>query len=813
MKTLHIELQPGLEHGDRLSAPAARLEHATGLEQHRSGPGRRGSPAPVRLGKGLPGPGLEGAERLRGGAALVGGLGEQQAEIGINVAPSPESLSGLGTAAGGHQSIRQEAVDQAVQARRCLAGNRREQLEHGGGRGAQPSHLSPEHAEGEVIPLEPGQKGFGVVHPLELDSRLNGRQPGRYILGMGQGPGAKQLQSLEHLSLASVKESQLPIFSGELGRHLGVERGCQKKQGYHRPELVGSKHGQRTITPRWEAGDPRYSRAAMAARTLLALAGSAALALTCCAAEKAAVGSPPAPPTLFEVLIRAVPADRGGGWQPGEIETLAERLVGDPPRFVGDATFRSLTWNQLTRPLPREVSPDLARLLAAELNQYRGVDFAMSEALEHAWGLVPRRSLERRGEGPVRVSSDNASPIRASLYSLASWFFSAEESLAFLTAVRQLGREREIVALVDPELHAALTPAASSQRLRLLNSLGRGYSPWPRDPFSTGRTSRGEVVFLVRPNEQPEREEDRTFAQELIQNLPGDLDRVWGEPRWVEAPHPFHNGHMLVGDEALWLSLHSVETRSLELLRLQRVPVESFNQSSGVERYFAAVRLAAAELGEIFGRPARFVHPLPTGKDPERDRALIARLAGGAGFDLDSLLTLLELGESKRVALVADLHQGSELLRRWTPADSQALLERYQLRGDPASLLTVLHGAQTAPRSMGLQTFLDTVASELEGQGWKVRRLPLLRVPMSLRREREPTALPDFLIGWNNVVLERRGGGLQAEGFASLLPTADAEARRVFTAAGVELNLLPPLIKSVVLSGGYRCASNHIRAP
>jgi len=51
----------------------------------------------------------------------------------------------------------------------------------------------------------------------------------------------------------------------------------------------------------------------------------------------------------------------------------------------------------------------------------------------------------------------------------------------------------------------------------------------------------------------------------------------------------------------------------------------------------------------------------------------------------------------------------------------------------------------------------------------------------------------------------------RAEGFASLIDPADASARAAFKKAGYELTLYPPLIRSVVLSGGYRCASNHVR--
>ena len=69
----------------------------------------------------------------------------------------------------------------------------------------------------------------------------------------------------------------------------------------------------------------------------------------------------------------------------------------------------------------------------------------------------------------------------------------------------------------------------------------------------------------------------------------------------------------------------------------------------------------------------------------------------------------------------------------------------------------------------------------------------------------------EFFLTWDNVVVETRKDGVRAEGFASLLPSGDAQARETFQALGVRLDLFPPLVRSVILNGGYRCASNHVR--
>ena len=88
-----------------------------------------------------------------------------------------------------------------------------------------------------------------------------------------------------------------------------------------------------------------------------------------------------------------------------------------------------------------------------------------------------------------------------------------------------------------------------------------------------------------------------------------------------------------------------------------------------------------------------------------------------------------------------------------------------------------------------------------------VRRLPLLSVSASLLDRDDIREGFEFLMTWNNVVLEKR----RAEGFASLLTAGDALAQKTFAASGYKLVLFPPLVNSIILGGGYRCASNHVR--
>ena len=93
-------------------------------------------------------------------------------------------------------------------------------------------------------------------------------------------------------------------------------------------------------------------------------------------------------------------------------------------------------------------------------------------------------------------------------------------------------------------------------------------------------------------------------------------------------------------------------------------------------------------------------------------------------------------------------------------------------------------------------------------------RVPILLVPVELLERREGTeGETDFLITWNNVVVQSDTMGTRAEGFSGLFPIGDGAAHATFESAGCKLTLLSPLVRSVVLNGGYRCASNHLRSP
>jgi hypothetical protein len=371
----------------------------------------------------------------------------------------------------------------------------------------------------------------------------------------------------------------------------------------------------------------------------------------------------------------------------------------------------------------------------------------------------------------------------------------------------------EILVLADLTMVRALRAAPLPRGVHLLDTYGRPYTPWPRDPFSLVRNGAGRVIALARPNLQPGREEDANLAAELVQNLPPDLDRRWGGEEgiaWAVAPAPFHNGQVLLTENAAWMTVHALEPRVLALLGANRVPVETFGNAEGIDRYLRTVDQASAELAALYGRPVRFIHPLPRQGALAERTALLRKLGGAAGYDLDSLVTLVPI-KGGLAALVADPKVGRDLLREATSADLATLRSGFGLAPGGGPLRAALLAAQDASAPQALGAFLDLAAGHLEAEGLQVRRLPLLSIPVGLLADRTGLEHSEFLLTWNNVVVEQRGKQVRAEGFSYLFPAGDQAARRTFANLGVALDLLPPLARSIVLNGGYRCASNHLR--
>ncbi len=483
-----------------------------------------------------------------------------------------------------------------------------------------------------------------------------------------------------------------------------------------------------------------------------------------------------------------------------DLQSLVIFQVLDPLRYTYDDEYRRVVDTILPRSLSPSLPEGLRRAAVNELNRVAPVGFETSEALAVSSGLVARPSGSRFVDAVTsgaRIVTNGIEPIEASIYSINSRFAKPAEAKRFLTAVRAAAPHRRIVVIGDEAIRGALEKDLATLRIDFIDNLNRPLTLWPRDPFSVARTPGGQVVFINRPNQQHNREEDASMVRVLLDGLPKSLDERW-KARWTTGATSFHNGQVLLTPSAAWISIHSVEFRAVELMGRDRIPVEEFNSPEGIARYVEAVQRAAQELSKLYGRPVRFIHDMP--RTPEQ----MTTLGGDAGFDLDSIVTLLPHPDGSMDALVGDLSLGGKLAGGASTEEWRALERTYSLSDNRETVIKFQHGSDAA----GLQRFLDRSASDLAKSGVKVRRLPLLMVPSSLlvgEDERPETA--HFLVTWNNVVLE----GSRAEGFASGLSSGDLAARSAFKTAGYELTLFPPLSRSVVLNGGYRCASNEVR--
>ena len=467
-------------------------------------------------------------------------------------------------------------------------------------------------------------------------------------------------------------------------------------------------------------------------------------------------------------VARSTPAD--------DLARLAAIIMIDPLRYGEDAGFHQRINALIPRTFALLPRAEMLALLDAS-TPLTSVDFDVIDGRKRH---IPFNSSLQM--------PDDCSPIAASIYSLHSSFFSAEEVKRFLSAVHNASPKRKLIVLADAPMKKALRradsrsahePAKSRLYVTFVDTWSRPFTPWPRDPFIVARNSSGRVVFVNRPNVQAKREEDQNMSRAIVQQ--------WDDARWTVAPIAFHNGNILLTPSTVWISIHTLEPRVLALLGLDHVPTETFNDAAAVARYLSVIQAAARELQRFYRRPVRFVHPVAA--SPE----LMQRLSGGAGFDLDSVVTILPNGN----ALVGDTNLGLTVARQ---ADWSAVQREYKLKGDVIV-------AQSASKVIPLQQFLNEVAGELQRDGMTVHRLPLLNIPASLLAQEGIPEGFEFLMTWNNVVIEKR----RAEGFASLLAAGDELARKTFAAAGYRLHLFPPLVRSIVLGGGYRCASNHLR--
>src|SRR5215207_4262975 len=94
----------------------------------------------------------------------------------------------------------------------------------------------------------------------------------------------------------------------------------------------------------------------------------------------------------------------------------------------------------------------------------------------------PPLAAERRAAfapADQRFDSDVSGRLKASVYSLPSFFFDEAAAVAFLSGVRALDPGRTLIVLTDSPLLGRLKVSARALRLHLIDTHGRPYSPWP----------------------------------------------------------------------------------------------------------------------------------------------------------------------------------------------------------------------------------------------------------------------------------------------------------------------------------------------
>jgi hypothetical protein len=242
-------------------------------------------------------------------------------------------------------------------------------------------------------------------------------------------------------------------------------------------------------------------------------------------------------------------------------------------------------------------------------------------------------------------------------------------------------------------------------------------------------------------------------------------------------------------------------------------------------RYLGQAEAVARELGEAWDLEPVLVHPMPAAADGPAEREAVASLIGtiraGGGRDLDSYLAILEDAGGSERAVVGSVVLGTELAAGTAAADWTELARTLRLRRLPPETLQarLLEHNRTAEAS-SFAAYLELVARHLEGRlGRPALRLPLLLVPHELREDHDTLGADgaqSFLLTWTNLVAEERTSAdgtrqRSVELFRQGLPSGDALAVKLYAELGYTCRLYPALRNSLVLGGGYRCASNPLR--
>lgn len=527
--------------------------------------------------------------------------------------------------------------------------------------------------------------------------------------------------------------------------------------------------------------------------------------------------------------------------------SVINQLLLDPPLLIEKealqadvipAVAQTMAW--LARPsvgASQEVRDGYRDELLLAFNQNPvGEVFRWSETVESAAKALVRPSLNAAGlpwgtaagSGPYRP--ERAGRIEASIYSLPSHYFEPEEAIAFTRALlAMLPEDRHILILTDFKMRAqierSLAPRPPEQRLSFIETYGRYYSPWPRDPFLFTSEPSGRRALLFRPPLEKKRRDDSFMAHEIFRHLAEPLRSELRLEGLVAAPLRFHVGHLLPWKERLYLSVHALEEETLVRQDTGGLPQADRRELGGALQYLNNVQVVAKELGQEWGLEPVFVHPFPaaglaesSGTSSPEVENLVATLRAGGGQDLDSYMAILEDKDGQERAVVGSLQMGTQLIETLTPEDWASLNSLLRLREHNADELRsriLAHNSQS--RIWGFGAYLDLVAQTMQTRqaGRPVLRLPLVFFPTSLLEDAARLEHEDFLVTWTNLVVEDRQSGpgqrqRSVELFSQGIPAGDRMARDLFEQLGYTSRLIPGLRASLIFNGGYRCASNHL---
>jgi len=500
-----------------------------------------------------------------------------------------------------------------------------------------------------------------------------------------------------------------------------------------------------------------------------------------------------------------------GTW--GEAQTNAFLTLAfiDPPRFFqGNSAFQAIVAEHLKHVLDESISIDTRIAVFNVVQQLPKLPLKDIEAVKVAWGLASRTSDSLKiayRSGEWQATDDAESPILSTLFCFPSRFFDPLQATNVLRSISEKNPARKILVMSDQV--DALRLAYDVTSITWVPVADHKLSPWLRDPLLAMRNKAGAFCFLTRPNLQQGREDDSSMVRWIASNTPESFVRSLGKMQWAESPVNFHGGNMLFTHDRVWLSVHSLQERVLQILGWKTIETERLSKPDILKQFEQAVETARNDVEMICGKKAYFVHPWPVPFE------LMESIAGGNDIDLDTVLTLLPQ-DNGITAMAGNLRMGRSHIERLSAEELSAFGQAFSMSESTDNLRKMLLLYQDSLRATALSRFLDLCTKHLEQMGISTVQTPLFLVPTELIAGRSKYAkeVPHkhFPIGFCNVVAHRNSQGERvAEGYSSFLPSLEETATALYQQIGYRLDLYPALAESIAFEGGYRCSTQEIR--